>query len=42
MLSETDFREFTFTNPASLFLAQDPEFFVGTAVESAASAVPAG
>jgi predicted TIM-barrel fold metal-dependent hydrolase len=42
VLTETDFQELTFTNPASLFLAQDPEFFVGTAVEAAASAVPTG
>ena len=33
LLSEQDFSEFVFENPARLLLGQDPDFFVGTAVE---------
>jgi predicted TIM-barrel fold metal-dependent hydrolase len=42
VLTDTDFRELTFTNPAALFLAQDPGFFVGTAVEGAVASARAG
>jgi len=33
LLSEQDFAEFVFRNPARLLLGQNPDFFVGTAVE---------
>ena len=32
-LTEEDFRDFTFMNPASLFCGTDPDFFKGTVVE---------
>ena len=35
VLEEQDFREFVFENPARLLLGQNPDIFVGTAVESA-------
>ena len=34
ILTEQDFREFVFENPAKLLLQQNPDFFVGTAAES--------
>ncbi|MEM7409019.1 MAG: amidohydrolase family protein [Myxococcota bacterium] len=34
-MSPEDFRRFTFSNAASLFTATNPDFFAGTAVESA-------
>jgi hypothetical protein len=34
VITETDFRDFTFTNPARLYLRGNPDFFKGTAVES--------
>ena len=33
LLSEQDFRDFTFTNPAMLHAGMNPDFFKGTAVE---------
>lgn len=33
LLSEPDFADFVFRNPARMLLGQNPEFFVGTAVE---------
>ena len=33
LLSDEDFADFVFHNPARLFAGMDPEFFVGTAVE---------
>jgi predicted TIM-barrel fold metal-dependent hydrolase len=33
LLSEEDFSEFVFENPARMLLGQNPDFFVGTAVE---------
>ena len=35
VLEEQDFREFVFENPARLLLGQNPDIFVGTAVEAA-------
>ena len=35
VLEERDFREFVFENPARLLLGQNPDIFVGTAVEAA-------
>jgi len=35
VLTEQDFREFVFENPARLLLKQNPDFFVGTAAEAA-------
>ncbi len=34
LLSESEFAEFVFQNPARLLLGQNPEFFVGTSVEA--------
>jgi predicted TIM-barrel fold metal-dependent hydrolase len=44
VLSEGDFADFVFHNPARLFLAANPDFFAGTAIESdvARWAQPAG
>jgi predicted TIM-barrel fold metal-dependent hydrolase len=36
-ITEDDFRDFVFTNPANLYLTGNPDFFKGTAVESAAA-----
>jgi hypothetical protein len=33
MITEEDFRDFMFTNPASLWTEMNPEFFQGTLVE---------
>ena len=41
LISEDDFREFTFTNAASLHTALNPDFFKGTSVEGYANAVMA-
>ena len=35
MITEADFREFTFENAARLHTALNPDFFKGTAVEGA-------
>ncbi len=35
MITEADFRDFVFTNPASLYTGMNPDFFKGTVVESA-------
>ncbi|MDH3444871.1 MAG: amidohydrolase family protein, partial [Deltaproteobacteria bacterium] len=35
IISEEDFRDFTFTNPASLYTAMNPEFFKRTACDAA-------
>jgi predicted TIM-barrel fold metal-dependent hydrolase len=35
IISEEDFRDFTFTNPASLYADMNPQFFKGTACEAA-------
>jgi predicted TIM-barrel fold metal-dependent hydrolase len=37
LIGEDDFREFTFTNAASLHTALNPDFFTGTVVEDAVS-----
>jgi predicted TIM-barrel fold metal-dependent hydrolase len=34
LMSESDFRDFTFTNPVKLWASLNPDFFKGTAVES--------
>ena len=39
LLSEEDFRDFTFTNAVKLFGSQNPDFFKGTTVEREARAV---
>jgi len=33
LLTETDFRDFTFTNSATMWAEADPKFFEGTVVE---------
>ena len=35
LLTEEDFRDFVFANPAKLLAGTNPNFFAGTAVESA-------
>jgi hypothetical protein len=35
VMSEAEFRDFTFTNPAHFWTANNPDFFLGTAVETA-------
>jgi predicted TIM-barrel fold metal-dependent hydrolase len=42
LISEADFRDFVFTNPVRLWAGNNPEFFKGTVVESAARAALAG
>jgi len=39
VLSEQDFYDFVFTNPARLYLTANPDFFVGTAIEHAVAPV---
>ncbi|MGQ4807675.1 hypothetical protein NKDENANG_01030 [Candidatus Entotheonellaceae bacterium PAL068K] len=39
LISETDFRDFTFTNPVRFFAGMNPKFFNGTAVEAAVANV---
>ena len=34
LMSEDDFRDFTFTNPVMFFAKQNPDFFKGTRVET--------
>ena len=34
-ITDADFRDFTFTNPASLHIGMNPDFFKGTRVEGA-------
>lgn len=34
LVTEEDFKDFVFTNPATLYAEMNPDFFVGTAVES--------
>jgi hypothetical protein len=41
VLDEQDFREFVFENPARLLLGQNPDVFVGTAVEAATAELAA-
>ena len=40
-LSEQDFRDFVFTNPARLYLSANPDFFGGTAVDGAVASLAA-
>ena len=35
LLTDEDFRDFTFANPARLLAGSDPDFFAGTSIESA-------
>jgi predicted TIM-barrel fold metal-dependent hydrolase len=39
LITEADFRAFTWTNPVSLHLRMNPAYFTGTVVESAAAAL---
>ena len=39
LVSSDDFRRFTFENPARLYLAANPAFFEGTAVEKSTAAL---
>jgi len=39
LLSEDDFRDFTFANPAMLYARVNPVFFAGTAIESEVAAL---
>jgi len=36
LISEADFRAFTFTNVVELYRSMNPDFFVGTVIEAAA------
>jgi hypothetical protein len=38
-MTDADFRDFVFTNPARLYLTGNPDFFKGTAVEGAAASL---
>jgi predicted TIM-barrel fold metal-dependent hydrolase len=42
LISKDDYRAFTFENPVRFWTAQNPDFFRGTAIESAARALRAG
>ncbi len=42
LLTEADFRDFTFTNPAMLHLRVNPRYFDGTVLEREANALLAG
>ena len=37
LITEEDFREFTFANPVELHAGTNPDFFAGTRVEAAVS-----
>jgi hypothetical protein len=39
VITETDFRDFVFTNPVTLWAGMNPNFFKGTVVEQAAAQV---
>ena len=39
LLTDEDFRDFVFRNPANLLAGTNPEFFAGTVVESAVAGV---
>jgi len=39
LITDTDFRDFVFTNPVRLWTANNPDFFKGTAVEKQASSI---
>jgi hypothetical protein len=39
MITEADFRQFTFENAARLHTALNPDFFKGTAVEGAVASL---
>jgi hypothetical protein len=39
LITEDDFREFTFSNAARLYAGANPEFFKGTRVEEEVAAV---
>ena len=41
VLSEADFKDFVFTNPARLYLSVNPRFFDGTPVEDHVSSLRA-
>ncbi len=41
VITEDDFRDFVFANPAELYAQTNPDFFKGTAVESAVDALMA-
>jgi hypothetical protein len=41
LLTEDDYRDFVFTNPARLYTRTNPRFFEGTRVESAVSSLQA-
>jgi len=36
LMTDSDFRDFTFNNPLAFFAGSDPDFFKGTRVETAA------
>ncbi len=42
LMTADDFRDFTFSNPAAFFCGANPDFFVGTTVEAAVSAISPG
>ncbi len=42
IISEEDFRDFSFTNPASLYAAMNPEFFQGTVCDAAVRSLLGG
>ncbi len=42
LITEADFRDFTFANAAELHTAMNPDFFKGTAIEHEVEALVAG
>ncbi len=40
LMSEQDFRDFTFTNAVDFYAGMNPDFFKGTAVETEAARLP--
>ena len=41
LMSEDEFKQFTFENPCEMFAGVNPEFFKGTAIEKAVNSAPA-
>ena len=39
LMTDADFRDFTFTNPETLHVGMNPDFFKGTVVEDAVEAL---
>jgi hypothetical protein len=39
LITDTDFRDFMFTNPVTLYAESNPNFFAGTRIEAAVAQV---